>query len=227
VNLPFALLLTVACLVGGTGRAAAGPITFVNPSFEQVVIGSPFKSSNAADVPGWTHTGVPGDALLWRTGYNDGSGTVTVAGEGSQFVTMGGGYGPTGLGTWEQALTGFVVGESYTLDFMMVSEAFDGPFTFPAASTMTIVVSLIGINTVSSNFTATNDVGNYWKDWESKSFSFVADSSNLTLRFAYNGPYDVGLDNVRINNVSQPVAEPATLWILALGLVAAARRRRP
>src|SRR5438045_5298263 len=80
-----------------------------NPSFEAVQIASPFDSANAADVPNWTHTGTVGDALMWAIGYSDTGGSVTVAGDGKQFVTMGGGP-VTGSGTWTQSVSGFTIG---------------------------------------------------------------------------------------------------------------------
>src|ERR1022692_3211822 len=58
-----AVTIVVVSLLG-TGAAFAGPI-ITNGSFEAVQIGSPFFSANPADIPGWTHGGSPGDALLW------------------------------------------------------------------------------------------------------------------------------------------------------------------
>ncbi len=62
-----------------------------NGSFEEIQIGSPFLTSDPADIPDWTHSGSVGDALLWHVGYNDAGGTATLAGDGNQFVTLGGG----------------------------------------------------------------------------------------------------------------------------------------
>lgn len=206
--------------------AAAASIAIDNFDFEDVQI-SGGKSLNVADVPGWTRTGAAGDAAIWEVGYSDPSGSVTVAGHANQFVTMGGGYGPSGATSWEQLLTGFVVGQSYTLDFLMASEAFNGPFTFPDASTMTLSASLIGVATISQNFTSTNGVGNYWRDWEAKSLMFTADAASLNLKFTYSGPYDVGLDYVRIASNASTVPEPGTLSLFGVGgATALARWRR-
>lgn len=65
--------------------------TVVNGDFENVAIGTPYLSSSASAVPGWTRSGSPGDGLLVRVGYSDPDGSVTVAGHGSQFVILGGG----------------------------------------------------------------------------------------------------------------------------------------
>lgn len=61
--------------------------TVMNPSFEAKQIGT--FSSNPADIPGWTKVGSTGDGLLWAVGYVDGGGSITTAGDGRQFVTMG------------------------------------------------------------------------------------------------------------------------------------------
>src|ERR1700676_688327 len=92
--------------------------SITNGSFEDVAIGSPFFSSNPANVPGWTHGGTVGDALLWAVGYSDGGGSITTAGAGNQFVTLGGGFGPTGTADWSTTITGLSAGGSYILSFM-------------------------------------------------------------------------------------------------------------
>jgi hypothetical protein len=202
--------------------AFAVPIT--NYSFELVAIGSPFKSANVTDVPGWTRTGAAGDAAIWRVGYVDGAGSITVAGDGQQFVTMGGGYGPTGATSWEQTIGGLISGQTYLLEFQMAAEAAGGPFS-TAGITQTLTASLTGTGTISQDFTATNDVGNYWQDWETKSLAFTADAASMTLRFSYSGPYDVGLDNVRITERSS-VPEPASLALLGVALAGLGFSRR-
>jgi hypothetical protein len=82
-----ALILAVNFAVLTTEAAS-----ITNGDFEAVQIGSPFFSINPADIPGWTHSGDVGDALLWAIGYTDIGGSATVAGHGNQFVTMGGGF---------------------------------------------------------------------------------------------------------------------------------------
>ena len=77
--------------------AVTGPANGVeNGDFEDVLIGPPYNSSDPADIPGWTHTGSVGDALLWSEGYVDSGGDVLFAGHKKQFVTIGGGFDGSG-----------------------------------------------------------------------------------------------------------------------------------
>ena len=73
----FAGAVASAFLSVSVVTASAASVT--NGDFEAVQIGSPFLSSNPANIPGWTHMGTVGDALLWAIGYSDGGGSVTVA----------------------------------------------------------------------------------------------------------------------------------------------------
>ncbi|HTI52242.1 MAG TPA: hypothetical protein VL475_14865, partial [Planctomycetaceae bacterium] len=82
-----------------------------NGSFEDVAIGSPYVSTDTADVSGWTFSGTVGEGPLWRVGYSDGSGSITVAGDGEQFVTLGGGFFDFATTNLDQTLTGLTVGQ--------------------------------------------------------------------------------------------------------------------
>jgi hypothetical protein len=100
-------------LSASTASTARGGNLVTNGSFEAVQIGPPFVSSNPADIPGWTRTGAAGDGSLWAIGYVDGGGSVTVAGAGNQFVTLGSGFdNPPAFAAWSQTLTGLTVGGS-------------------------------------------------------------------------------------------------------------------
>src|ERR1022692_1577776 len=115
-----AVTIVVVSLLG-TGAAFAGPI-ITNGSFEAVQIGSPFSSANPADIPGWTHGGSPGDALLWAVGYADGKGNITTADAGNQFVTLGGGFDRPGTADWSTTITGLTPTDTYVLSFMIATD---------------------------------------------------------------------------------------------------------
>ena len=92
------LLVSLAALAVFALSGWSAPIV-QNSSFEAVQISSPFSSANPADIPNWTKSGALGDGLLWAIGYVDSGGSITVAGDGNQFVTMGGGSNASANGT--------------------------------------------------------------------------------------------------------------------------------
>jgi hypothetical protein len=196
-------------LLWGAEWVQAGPVV-VNGDFEDVRIGSPFFSTNPANIPGWTHTGSVGDALLWHVGYSDGGGSVTVAGHGSQFVTMGGGSTASGTARWDQVVTGFTAGTTYTLTFQMASE------TTSLAQSITVDFPS-GSSTSPQTFNAAVSPANYWRDWETKSLNFVATGSSVDIRFSATTIQDVDLDNVTVTEAVVP--EPTSLILLGVGVV--------
>ena len=192
----------------------------VNGDFEAVQIVSPFFSSNPANVPSWTHTGTVGDALIWGVGYVDGGGSITTAGSGNQFVTMGGGSTAPGSGQWSQTLVGLSPGSVYNLKFKMASE------TSNLAQQMTVDFTS-GSSTGAQIFSAANSPANYWRGWESKSMQFVTTGSSVGLRFSATTGQDVGLDSVSVQAAATP--EPGSVALLTgLGLSGAVflKRRR-
>jgi hypothetical protein len=198
--------------------------TVLNPSFEAVQIGSPFFSSNLANIPNWTHTGVLGDGPLWHVGYADGGGSITVAGDGNQFVTMGGGGG-VGTAAFQQVVSGFTPGQTYTLSFMMASES------TPISQSITVDFPT-GSPTAPLVFSAAVAPANYWRGWETKTMNFLANNSSVTLEFTATTAQDVGLDNVSVKLAVIPTPEPGALSLLAglglsgAGLALRARRQK-
>jgi hypothetical protein len=193
-----------------------------NSDFEAVQIGSPFSSNNPADIPGWTHTG-SADALMFAVGYSDGGGSVTTAGHGNQFVTLGPGFNAGGQGSWSQAVTGFTIGQTYNLSFMMASEINN-------LSQGIAVDFPTGSATPTQTFTAGPSSANYWRSWEAKNMDFIASNSSVTLRFTSTTTDDVGLDNVKLTVAGVSTPEPGTIGLCA-GLIASVggislRRRR-
>ena len=81
------ILAAIVCLAVFMSSPLAAQ-TITNGNFEAVAIGSPFDSANPANIPGWTHGGSVGDALIWAVGYSDSGGNISVAGSGQQFVTL-------------------------------------------------------------------------------------------------------------------------------------------
>jgi len=207
-----------ALSVVGFSTLHATPI-ITNGSFEAVQITSQ-NSTNPADIPGWTHTGDVGDALLWNVNFNiccNGNGAIpnAIAGDGNQFVTMGGGFGVFGSSQWSQTLSGMTPGQTYAVGFMMAAEG--------ETPTQQMTVGLTsGSSTAAETFTSLVSPGitpYFWANWGSFTYDFVATAATGTLQFsAADQAYDVGLDNVSIAAVTTAVPEPATLSLMALGL---------
>ena len=216
--LQFALALLLAVILAELPLAAA---SISNGDFEDLQIGPPFFSTNPSDVPGWTHTGDEGDALLWAVGYGDPFGSVTVAGSGNQFVTLGGGFDDTGTGSWSTEITGLIPGTSYLLDFMMANEN-----TLSSDQQITVDFTS-GSPTLPVTFTATGSPSaNYWQDWQNKEEKFLAAGTSATVRFTATTRFDVGLDNIRVTEAV--VAEPglsAMLLFAFLSIVAVSALR--
>ena len=210
------LLLAALAVLAVSGWSA--PIV-QNPSFEAVQIGSPFLSSNPANIPNWTHSGTVGDALLWAIGYADSGGSVAVAGAGNQFVTMGGGVGASGMGSWSESVSGFTIGLAYNLSFMLAGEC-----TF--CGTQVVTAKATGVTTTMNNFNAPIPSVNYWRTWQTFNLPFIADATTETISFSSTTQFDVGLDNVNVSQAVSGVPEPATWGLFGAGTAALALLRR-
>jgi PEP-CTERM motif len=202
---------------------AAFADSITNGSFEAVQIGSPFNSANPANIPGWTHAGAIGDALLWAVGYADGGGNITVAGDGKQFVTMGNGFNaPPAVSSWSTTITDLTPG-NHVLSFMIANEGGD----VGAAESLTVSFTA-GSSTAPQTFTAPANNQNYWKIWLPETLSYVATGTSATVVFSVNQGFDMGLDNVSSAPAAVVAPEPSTLLLLGTGLagLVALRRRK-
>ena len=189
-----------------------------NGSFEDVQIPGAF-SANPSDIPGWTHTGAAGDALLLRAGPQCCGGTnMALAGDGNQFVALGGGFGPTGSAAWSQTISGLTFGQLYTVTFLLAAEG--------ETATQQITVGLLnGSATAPETFTSLPTNTLFWRNWGPETYDFVPNATSATLQFSVvNQAFDVGLDGVSI----APVPLPAAVWLLgsALGGIGLVRRHR-
>lgn len=214
----FSRLLPLSAALSALAASGWSAPIVQNPSFEAVQITSPFDSANPADVPNWTHTGTVGDALIWAIGYSDSGGSVTVAGDGKQFVTMGGGP-VTGSGTWTQSVSGFTIGLAYNLSFMLAGEC-------STCGSQVVTAKATGVTSTTNNYNAPIPNANYWQTWQAFSLPFIADATTEAISFSSTTQFDVGLDNVNVAQVISGVPEPATWSLFGVGVAAMALLRR-
>ncbi len=199
----------------------ASPV-ITNGNFEAVQIGAPFVTSDPTDIPGWTHGGIVGDGLLWAVGYADGGGSVTTAGSGNQFITMGGGYGTVGSADWSTTIIGLVAGNSYVLNFMTATEL--GTGEEPGGPQTMTVGFLSGSSTAAESYTSPDSPAAYWRNWVTQNYTFVATNTTAVVDFSVtNQEYDMGLDNVNVVALAAATPEPSSLLMAGVGLIWFAR----
>jgi hypothetical protein len=217
-----------SALIGASAflcAGAANAVTVANGSFEDVQITSSF-SSNPADIPGWTHTGDVGDALIWNNNYSVCCGGTNSAntGDGHQFVTMGGGFTNVGSSSaWSQTLTGLTIGQTYVVNFKTAAEGETLTQQLTVGMTSGSLTLSQLITTISSHNTL------FWQNWGSDSYSFVPAATSATLQFSVTSQqFDVGLDAVSVSAVPEPSTwAMMILGFAGVGFMAYRRKSRP
>ena len=219
-----AIWLASAFAVAGFAASSAGAVTVVNGSFEDVQISSQ-GSYSLADIPGWTHAGSTGDGLIWSDKFTVccGGTNSTKTGDGHQFVTLGGGFGPTGSSAWSQVLNGLSIGKTYVVNFKMAAEG--------EVPTQSLTVALTtGSSTAAQSFTSIPAGPYFWQNWGADSYSFVANATSANLQFSVtNEVSDVGLDAVSVSAAGVPEPAPWMLMLVGfggLGTVMRSHRKR-
>ena len=197
---------------------SAGPLAFVNGSFEADASGG-FDSACTTGLTGWTvHCTAAPPYLINNATYGN-------TPYGSQFVAIGG-VEDSETSWIEQAVSGFTVGNTYTLSWAQSSEY--------TASDQLQVSFLSGSSTASQIFTTVPYPGGsqFWYTWTNESMQFVATAGTVDFHFQGvpgSGSYEVGVDNFQISGASS-TPEPASVGLMAFGgfaLFALRRKRRP
>jgi hypothetical protein len=213
------LLATAATLaVIGFPLAAGAAPTVANGSFEADTFssGGTLGLGCGNTLTGWTAQCSPDNTYPWglpnSNTYNGGPTPY-----GNQWVILGD-FGADG--SWvEQAVSGFTVGQSYSLSFAIASEN-------PGGSGSTLCVTFAPGDagdscTTGSLFNAPLRGANYWDTWGTDSINFTATTSTMTIHFqgVPNAvSLDVGLDNVAISGGGSAIPEPFSLTMLGAGL---------
>ena len=185
---------------------------FTNPSFEIPALsaGTVTNFNNGTTIgAGWVVVGP--SVLLIQNTYSESNPAVTTfnAGDGLNSVdlTGAGNQGPTAGVTQTVNL---VVGNQYTLDFL-VGRADPGP---PYGTPSTVNVSING--TAPGTFTNSNSTPNAI-NWKNFAYTFTATQVSNSFTFL-NGTSDnnfVGLDLVNLNDTTPgPVPEPGAMALL-------------
>jgi hypothetical protein len=173
--------------------AGASPVV-LNASFEDPQIGFPYYLGfeSLADIMGWNFSGfASGDSPLFNTKYG------TAAGDGNQFVTMGGDDTNAEEASWDQVVSGFIPNHLYTLTFQMASEQ-------PETGTQQITVDANAANTdlQLGTFSVAASPTDFWSKWTLQSVQFTAIATTMDIRFSAKEKYKVGLDDIRITDTS-------------------------
>jgi hypothetical protein len=228
------LCFTVAAYGMVLGAGTAHAQTFVNGGFE-------------ADVwtVGWTNQGVSPDGWVtlssgdaeWPGGVRNSANTTnSYTPFGNQFIALCArdcngvyeGHSPP-LGNISQAVSGFVVGARYRLDFQHAPENHNNP---PSPEDSIVNVSIAGGTPASTDFSA-QPLGGNFSLWKAQSLVFTANATTLTFTFAgvatIRSDVESGIDNIsvtRIDSVPIPTLSVYGLLLVMLGIIIVVSLRR-
>jgi hypothetical protein len=205
--------LTLATLLLGSSASAFAAPSLLNGSFESAVITNRFDITSSANAPtSWNYSGAGGHFLR--------SGQLGIdAQNGSQYVN----FGSNGENTanLNQSVTGLNLGERYQVSFWLTLQQ------LPSTSVVTESIDV----SLGSLFSQRYQVTGNTPVWTQFSFDFTADASTSLLSFkdvADPGDvgFNVGLDNIAVRSLTAQVPAPASLSLLAFGLLLAYGKKR-
>jgi hypothetical protein len=215
-----ASVLVAAAVTVGLSSGEAQAIAFVNGGFETGV-STGWDLMNATNTPGWVINYGSGSNFPRLNLNQANGGPYGNNNQGKQFATIGA-TEDGGTSSLQQTVSGFTMGQTYTLTWEQSSE-----FT---TSDVLNVSFLAGSSTASQDFASNPYPGgsDFWFGWQDFSMPFLADSSSVTFLFhSYGTNYEPGVDNFQIVS-NNAVPEPGTLGLLGASLLGfgVLRRRR-
>ena len=190
------LALLIIALMGGSAATAAAMNLVNNGSFELGTdpgVALQINAPNSSIITGWSVS----------AGDIDYYGSAWAAGDGARSLDMSG----TSPGTITQNVTGFAVGYTYRLSFLMAGN----PGAAPAIKRLR---ASIGTNAQEYSFDVTGH-GYFTMGWTTKTLDFLATSSTMLLTFVSltDGAGGPALDNASITlSTNTPVTNlPPTI----------------
>ena len=219
----YATVILAAGLLLAMPAVSRGAPNVVNGGFETdpFAFGGTLDLGSTNTLTGWT-TLSNGTYPWGLPNVNTFNGGPTPYGD--QWVIVGDfGQG----GTWiQQVVTGFTVGQTYTLGFALSSEEKSDL----SQGALVDVSFPSGSSTASEIFEAPVTTGaNFWDVWASFSKDFVATATSVAIRFEglAGVGYDAGIDNVSVTEAPiVPVPGAVLLGAMGLGMVGWMKRRK-